>query len=98
LAAQAAREQADQAAQAAAEAARSRAETVSSVSGAAVSSPGIGSSTPPHAAAAANAPGPQPGPAGVSSETPLTERPEVLIGAAFAGSFILARVLKRLVD
>jgi hypothetical protein len=99
LAAQAAREQADRAAQAAAEAARSRAETVSSVSGAAVSSPGIGASTPPHAAAAANAPGPQAGvAAGASSETPLTERPEVLIGAAFAGSFILARVLKRLVD
>ena len=26
------------------------------------------------------------------------ERPEVLIGAAFAGAFIFARVLKRLVD
>jgi colicin import membrane protein len=94
-AAQAAREQADQAA---AEAERRAAETVSSVSGAAVSSPGIGASTPPHAAAAANAPGFQPVGAGPPSETPLTERPEVLIGAAFAGSFIFARVLKRLVD
>jgi hypothetical protein len=28
----------------------------------------------------------------------LTDRPEVLVGAAFAGAFILARVLKRLVD
>jgi hypothetical protein len=94
-AAQAAREQADQAA---AEAERRAAESVSSVSGAAVSSPGIGASTPPHVAAAANAPGFQPVGAGPSSETPLTERPEVLIGAAFAGSFIFARVLKRLVD
>jgi hypothetical protein len=68
------------------------------VSGAAVSSPGIGATTPPHADAAANAPGPQPAYGGAPSETPLTERPEFLIGAAFAGSFILARVLKRLVD
>src|SRR4051794_6249194 len=96
LAAQAAREQAD-AAQAEAE--RRRADAVSSVSGASVTSPGIGASTPPHAAAPANAPGSRPAlGAGASSETPLTERPEVLIGAAFAGSFILAKVLKRLVD
>ena len=94
--AQAAREQADTAQ---AEAERRSDEAVSSVSGASVTSPGIGGSTPPHAAAAANAPGSRPA-SGVdtSSETPLTERPEVLIGAAFAGSFILARVLKRLVD
>jgi hypothetical protein len=100
VAAQAAREQADKAQAAAqAEAERRRAEAVSSVSGASVSSPGIGASTPPHAAAAANAPWPQPGAAaGGSAETPLTERPEVLIGAAFVGSFIFARVLKRLVD
>jgi hypothetical protein len=26
------------------------------------------------------------------------ERPEVLVGAAFAGSFIVARILKRLFD
>jgi hypothetical protein len=69
------------------------------VSGARVASPGVGSETPPSAAAAANAPAWQPPPAAAaSSETPLTERPEVLIGAAFAGSFILARVLRRLVD
>jgi hypothetical protein len=95
-AAQAAREQADQAA---AEAERRQAEAVSSVSGASVTSPGIGASTPPHAAAAANAPGSRPAlGAGEAWETPLTERPEVLIGAAFVGSFIFARVLKRLVD
>jgi hypothetical protein len=98
LAAQAAREQADKAqAEAEAEAERRRAEAVSSVSGARVASPGIGSSTAPHAAAAANAPWSDPT-AGASAEPSLTERPEVLIGAAFAGSFILARVLKRLVD
>ena len=26
------------------------------------------------------------------------ERPEVLVGAAFAGAFLIARILKRLVD
>jgi hypothetical protein len=101
LAAQAAREQADRAqAEAEAEAERRRGEAVSSVSGAAVASPGIGAETPPHAAAATNAPGSRPAAvaAGGATAQPLTERPEVLIGAAFAGSFILARVLKRLVD
>jgi hypothetical protein len=97
LAAQAAREQADRAQ---AEAERRRADAVSSVSGASVASPGIGAETPPHVAAATNAPGSGPAAvaAGGATEPPLTERPEVLIGAAFAGSFILARVLKRLVD
>ena len=94
LAAQITREQADKAA---AEADRQRAAQPSSVSGAAVTSPGIGADTPPHAAAAASAHWPrQAGAAG--GATSVTDRPEVMVGAAFAGAFILARVLKRLVD
>jgi hypothetical protein len=37
-----------------------------------------------------------PGPAPAESVT--SERPEILVGAAFAGAFIFARILKRLVD
>jgi hypothetical protein len=32
------------------------------------------------------------------AETPLGERPEVLAGAAFAGAFVVARILKRIFD
>ena len=32
------------------------------------------------------------------SPEPLTERPEVLAGAAFAGAFVVARILKRIFD
>ncbi len=50
---------------------------------------------------AEQAPGPDPSgsppPVAVASP-PLGERPEVLIGAAFAGAFLFAKVLKRLVD
>jgi hypothetical protein len=95
-AAQAARAQADEEAAAArARADEAAARQTSSVSGAAVSSPGIGSETPPHAAAAASAQWPRPQAGAADS---LTERPEVLIGAAFAGAFIFARVLKHIVD
>ncbi|HET8953366.1 MAG TPA: hypothetical protein VFN44_22780, partial [Solirubrobacteraceae bacterium] len=67
-----------------------------SVSGAGVASPGIGSGTDPGAAAAAargSSASSSGGAAGGASD-----RPEILIGAAFAGAFIVARVLKRLVD
>ena len=30
-------------------------------------------------------------------DVPATERPEVLLGAAFAGGFLLAKILRRLV-
>ena len=52
------------------------------------------------AAAAAPAPEPAPEPATVVTDDapPATQRPEVLIGAAFAGSFIVARILKRIFD
>jgi hypothetical protein len=95
-AAQAARAEADEVAAAArARAEEAERQRTSSVSGAAVSSPGIGSETPPHAAAAASAQWPRPEAGDADS---LTERPEVLIGAAFVGAFIFARVLKHIVD
>jgi septal ring factor EnvC (AmiA/AmiB activator) len=52
------------------------------------------------AAAAAPAPEPTPEPATfVTGDAPsATQRPEVLIGATFAGSFIVARILKRIFD
>jgi hypothetical protein len=52
------------------------------------------------AAAAAPAPEPAPEPATFATAEPqsATQRPEVLIGAAFAGSFIAARILKRIFD
>jgi hypothetical protein len=46
--------------------------------------------TPPAAAVA--------GFPGVDKLPPAAQRPEVLIGAAFAGSFLVARILKRLFD
>jgi uncharacterized membrane protein YqiK len=35
---------------------------------------------------------------GVDKLPPAAQRPEVLIGAAFAGSFVVARILKRIFD
>ena len=60
-------------------------------------SPGLGSDTDPAAAAAARRPPtrrrrPQP------AEPSALERPEVQAGIAFAGAFLIARILKRLVD
>jgi hypothetical protein len=46
--------------------------------------------TPPEAAVA--------GLPGVDKLPPAAQRPEVLIGAAFAGSFIVAQILKRIFD
>jgi hypothetical protein len=36
------------------------------------------------------------GAAATTPEAPLEDRPEVLLGAAFAGGFLLARILRRL--
>jgi hypothetical protein len=85
---QAAREKAD----------RARAEAdarASTVSGAHVASPGVGTTTDPNAQAAAGS-----GPAfpGADRLPAAAQRTEVLVGAAFAGSFVLARVLKRIFD
>jgi hypothetical protein len=81
-----------------AEADRARAEAdarASTVSGAQVASPGVGTTTDPDAQAAAGG-----GPAfpGADRLPAAAQRTEVLVGAAFAGSFVLARVLKRIFD
>jgi len=66
-------------------------------SSASVVSPGVGSTSAPRAAASAAAPkalGAAPSPDGGGGEVPLTERPEVIAGAAFAGAFLFARILR----
>jgi hypothetical protein len=71
------------------------------VSGADVASPGVGTGTDPKAQAAAAStaerPVAQPPVHGGAAASPL-ERPEVLAGAAFAGAFVAARILKRIFD
>jgi membrane protein involved in colicin uptake len=72
----------------------------STVSGAHVMSPGLGSETDPAVAASAAAGGGayrQPVPAAPGEESTF-ERPEVVAGVVFAGAFLLARIFKRLVD
>jgi hypothetical protein len=79
------------------EAARSR-PAGQTVSGARVASPGVGTTTEPSAAAAAGG-GPSTTSFPGSDQLPAAaQRPEVLVGATFAGAFILARVLKRIFD
>jgi hypothetical protein len=58
-------------------------------------SPGVGTTTEPDAQAAAAG-----GPAfpGADRLPEAAQRTEVLVGAAFVGSFVLARVLKRIFD
>lgn len=99
-----AREKADAAA---AEAARGPGEAAgggettpgSSLSGASITSPGVGTTTEPRAAAVASRPA-----VGVSSTTgpapsgTAEEHPEYLVAAAFAGAFLLARLLRRILD
>jgi hypothetical protein len=62
-------------------------------------SPGLGSETDP--AVAASAAGayrpPVTDAAGTGESSPL-ERPEVLAGIVFVGTFLVARIFKRLVD
>jgi hypothetical protein len=67
------------------------------VSGASVMSPGIGSTTDPAAAASANDTAYRE-PVGPQGEPSALERPEVLAGLVFAGAFVGARILKRLID
>jgi hypothetical protein len=67
------------------------------VSGARVASPGAGSAADPaaHAAAADGTAAPFPG----ADKLPeAAQRTEVLVGAAFVGSFFVARILKRIFD
>jgi len=77
-----------------AEAERERAE----VSGATVASPGIGSATEPDAAAAATEGASAGGFPGADKVPAAAQRTEVLVGAAFVGSFLVARILKRIFD
>jgi hypothetical protein len=74
------------------------AQTASTMSGAKVASPGVGTATEPDtAAAAADGTAAPPFP-GADKLPEAAQRPEVMIGAAFAGSFVLARILKRIFD
>jgi hypothetical protein len=71
------------------------------VSGASVSSPGVGIGADPKAAAAAGADArAQPEPGAVRWPTPDEgpEKPELYLAAAFAGAFIFARILKRIAE
>jgi len=96
-------------AQAAAEEARRRAEEATraataprepSLSGAHVTSPGVGSDTDPAVAASAASSGPYaPGDHDrMAAAHSALERPEVQAGLAFAGAFLAARILKRIFD
>jgi hypothetical protein len=78
-----------------ADAARAAAGPSSTVSGAHVASPGVGTTSDPNAQAAVGS-----GPAfpGADRLPEAAQRTEVLVGAAFVGSFVLARVLKRIFD
>ncbi len=100
-------EERKQAAAAEAERARDRAGEVaakpdpigSPVSGAAVSSPGLGSD--PKAAAAAGAGSrarPAPAAAWPGARVEGPEKPELYLAAAFAGAFLFARILKRIAE
>jgi hypothetical protein len=70
----------------------------STMSGARVASPGVDSATEPDVAAtAADGTAAPPFP-GADKLPEAAQRPEVMAGAAFAGSFVLARILKRIFD
>jgi hypothetical protein len=72
------------------------AQATGTVSGAGVASPGVGATSDPNAQAAARGPGSSTYVA--DDSPPAAQRPEVLIGAAFVGSFVVARILKRIFD
>jgi hypothetical protein len=59
-----------------------------------VTSPGVGSQTAPRAAAAAAKPEREAPAAVAQGGTQGADRPEILIGAAFAGAFLFARILR----
>ncbi len=96
---EAARTQAERARETAAESGAASTST-STVGGASLSSPGVGSTTEPAAAAAAarDAGARADGEPGGLDAVLEGQRPEVLAGAAFAGAVVLARILKRLLD
>jgi hypothetical protein len=71
------------------------------VGGAAVTAPGVGTTTEPRTIAAVSAGGASPSPTGgsslLSAET-AAQRPEILLAAAFAAAFLFGRLLRRIVD
>jgi hypothetical protein len=68
-----------------------------SVSGARIASPGVGTATDPDAQAAASSGSATTFP-GSDRLPESAQRTEVLVGAAFVGSFLVARILKRIFD
>jgi len=68
------------------------------LSGAAVASPGVGTRTDPDSVAAVAAGSTAGGIPALDRLPPAAQRPEVLVGAAFGGAFIVARILKRIFD
>jgi hypothetical protein len=60
-----------------------------------VTSPGLGSDTDPAVAAAAAS---YRAPDATADDAGPLDRPEVVAGLAFAGAFVVARVLKRIFD
>ena len=94
-----AKAEADRAREQAEQAAEHRRPARPAVSGRTVAGPGVGSDTDPKAASLA-AEGATTGAvaAGGAPARPATQRPEVRAGAAFAGAFIVARILKRIFD
>jgi colicin import membrane protein len=73
-----------------------------SVTGASIAGPGIGTTTEPRTAAAAGA-GSRATPASLGAEGeepsgPAADRPELLVGGAFVGAFLVGRLIKRIVD
>jgi hypothetical protein len=68
------------------------------VSGARIASPGVGSTSGPDAAAAAADGTAAPPFPGADKLPESAQRTEVLVGAAFVGSFLVARILKRIFD
>jgi len=94
-----AREQAGNAERLAVQSSTPGKERPATVSGANVMSPGLGSETDPAvAASAAGAYRPPVTGAPATGETSPLERPEVLAGIVFVGTFLAARIFKRLVD
>lgn len=94
-----AREQAGNAERLAIEGSTPGREKPATLSGANVMSPGLGSDTDPAVAASATGAAAYraPVPKEPGEEGPL-DRPEVLAGLVFAGTFLLTRIIKRLVD
>jgi hypothetical protein len=60
------------------------------------SSPGFGQPAPPPPPPASSAEGQSPLDAQLDAGDPFADRPELYVGAAFAGGFVIAKILGRL--